>query len=134
MLQWVNDSDGWRSNGFLIRQGGPSRWLLLETAIVDESCLVNVIPEPLTVTTTLSNAKREAELLATSRQSADQRRSSVLQLLASGAGVVMVLGFGEPWNMFLSFALTGTALHAAAKLLSSWIDHWAGDPGDLFYQ
>jgi hypothetical protein len=134
MLEWVNDSDGWRCNGFLIRPGGPSRWLLLERPVVDESNLIRVIPEPLTVTTTLSSAKREAELLATSRQNADQRRSSLLQLLASGAGVVMVLGFAEPWNMFLSFALTGTALHAAAKLLSSWIDHWAGDPGEMFYQ
>jgi len=134
MLQWVNDSDGWRSNGFLIRPGGPSRWLLLERPIVDESNLVRVIPEPSTVTTTLSYARRQAELLAESKQSADQRRSWMLQLLTSGAGVVMVLGFAEPWNMFLSFALAGTALRAMTKLLSSWIGRWAGYPDDLFYQ
>jgi hypothetical protein len=134
MLKWVNDSDGWRSNGFLIRPNGPSRWLLSERPIVDESKLVRVIPEPLTTTATLSDAKREAELLAESKQSADQRRSWMLQLFTSGAGMVMVLGLAEPWNMFLSFALAGTALRAMLKLLASWIGRWVGYPDEMFYQ
>jgi len=133
MLNWRHDGETWRSNGFVIRLAAPARWTLTERHD-DDRAVVHAVPTPLAVTRTLSGAKREAELLSATAVEIERRKGWIGQLFASVAAVFIAVGFAEPWNMFAAFAFTGTALHALAKLVGSWINRWAGHLDDLFYQ
>lgn len=133
MLKWNKDGEIWQSNGFVVRLVAPSRWALTERR-GDDNALVQEVPTPLAITRTLSGAKREAELLSANVAESERRKAWTGQLLASIAAAFISIGFAEPWNMFASFAFTGTALYALAKIVGSWISRWVGHPKDVFYQ
>ena len=133
MLSWVHDREGWRSNGFVIQLLVPSRWALTEATPADTGP-VHTLSDPLFVARTLTDAMREAELLAASRKASEQRRDWTVQFLAAFLAVFIAVDLAAPWNMFVSFALCGLALRALARMIASVITPWAGHPEDLFYQ
>ena len=72
MLSWTKGPDGWYSNGFRIELAEPFRWLLVE--VDHQKAQVRIEQQPLAVARSLTECKREAELLAAARQRAELRR------------------------------------------------------------
>ena len=135
MLDWTECPEGWTSEGFKIVLAAPYRWLVLETVDPAEPIRsVSVPREPLAIARTLTGAKREAELIASSRGRAEVRRRHVLIMLLA-AGIAMLL-VGAPFdgNELALLAAGIVAVRSGTILLGTLIPAVFGEQHEVFYQ
>jgi hypothetical protein len=132
MLTWEKDRGGWISNGYRIVLVEPYHWVLLE----DEPAPAPVRAEqvPLAEARTLTQCKREAELLDAATRVAELRRRSWGKLLLAVLAFGFVPTLTPPWDLALIVILLVTAARTAGFLAGTYLarSHLAAE--DRFYQ
>jgi hypothetical protein len=133
MLAWTQHADGWHADGYLIRLAAPFRWVLVpeDDASTDA---VSAVAEPLATTRTLTEAKREAELLATAVHRSERRRNWAAQALTGICAIVFAVGLPMPWAFIVTVALGIFALRCLALILGSALAATNYSHTDFFYQ
>ncbi len=132
MLTWTQRPDGWYSNDFRIELAEPHRWLLLDHD--EQLSAVDHRAQPLAVARSLTECKREAELLAAKRRRRDvQRRQVVLAVLAF-AVTPFLLGSPSNVSAVLLVAVLVVATRSVTILLGTLTPQALGEQHEVFYQ
>ena len=141
MLSWTKQADGWYSNGYRITLAEPFRWLLLpaetQPTLSSPSHVqpaVSLVPEPLAVATTLTGAKREAELMEAARERARLRRRYLVQLGAIFAIAVLLMGPSGSQNSAVVFGAGLLAIRPWTRLVGNLLWRVSDPSEDLIYQ
>jgi hypothetical protein len=132
MLNWTQRSDGWYANGLRIELAAPFRWLLLDSG--REIPAVGLGQEPLAVARSLTECKREAELLVAKRRRADRQRRHIMTLLLVVAGTPLLLGVPSNTNVVIFLIALVLATRSTIALLSSLMPSALGEQHEVFYQ
>ena len=132
MLTWIQRSDGWYANGFRIELDRPHRWLLLEGEPRKDAV---VVPErPLAVARTLTECKREAELLRTTRRRAGVQRRQFVTMLLVIAGAVLIAGSSPATSGYVVLAASILVTRSATILIGTLVPRMFGERHEVFYQ
>ena len=134
MLDWTECSEGWRSDGFRIVLAEPFRWLLLDEENQPDQSAVSVGWEPLAVARSLTEAKREAELIASARARAEVRKRHFLTLLLAGGVALLLLGGPITGNELPLLVAGIVAVRSTAILLGTLLPTAFGMQHEVFYQ
>jgi hypothetical protein len=132
MLTWERSSNGWVSGGYRIELVEPYHWVLLENEEAAGS--VRTEPVPLAETRTLTQCKREAELLDTATRLTELRRRSWGKLIIALVALVFVPTLAPPWNLGLLVVLLVTVARSAGFLAGTYMARSHVTNADLFYQ
>ena len=132
MLVWTQHSDGWRANGFTIRLVEPFRWVLVKTDA--DSGPVRVPARPLAETRTLTECKREAELIATAAERAGLRRRWAAQGLAALGALAFATDLAGPWDVVVVSILGVLVLRCISLVADSFLTSLEYSHHDFFYQ
>ena len=132
MLTWTRDRDGWVSNGYRIELVEPHHWVLLENEPAAAS--VRHEPVPLAESRTLTQCKREAELLDSATRVAELRKRSWSKLALAAVCFVCVPTMAAPWNLFLTVVLLVAVARTAGFLAGTYLARTHITVRDLFYQ
>ncbi len=132
MLIWTQHPDGWHANGFRIRLVEPFRWVLTQTEVDDAS--VRVPTEPLAVSRTLTECKREAELLVGASRRSALRRLWSAQALVAIAALVFATDLSAPWDIVVVSSLAVYVLRCVSLILGSFLATRNFSYSDFFYQ
>ncbi len=132
MLTWTEHPDGWRANGFTIRLVEPFRWVLTRTEVDGGS--VRVPPEPLAVGRTLTECKREAELLVGASKRSGLRRRWAVQGMVALAALVFATDLSVPWDIVIVSSLGVFALRCVSLIAGSFYAGHNYSYRDFFYQ
>ena len=132
MLTWRQEGDGWHANGYTITLAEPFRWIL--TKAEPDSGPVSIPVAPLATGRTLTECKREAELLAASERRGRLRRRWAAQAGIAGSGIVFVAGTAPPWNVLLVTCLLTFVLRCLALIAGTLIAGREYTSRDNFYQ
>ncbi len=132
MLTWTQHPDGWHANGFTIRLAEPFRWVLTRTELDDSA--VRVPTEPLAVSRTLKEAKREAELLVGAARRSVLRRRWAVQALVAVAALVFATDLAAPWDIVVVSSLAVFVLRCVSLILGSFAATRNFSYRDFFYQ
>ena len=130
MLSWTKGPDGWYSNGFRIELAEPFRWLLVE--VDHQKAQVRIEQQPLAVARSLTECKREAELLAAARQRAELRRKHSVTFVTILA--LFVLLIGSTTDPLVLFSVVFLALRSLFVLLGTLLPAGFGEQHEVFYQ
>lgn len=132
MLTWTQQPDGWHANGFRIELAAPRRWLLLD----DEREVQQVGPEerPLAVARTLTECKREAELLAAAQRRADLRKRHLAYLILCPCAAILLIGSAPLLNILIVATLATLATRSLGVITGTILWRSAASRDDLFYQ
>lgn len=121
MLTWKQERAGWVSNGYRIELLEPCHWVLLKNEPVQ------VEPIPLAETPTLTQCKRQAELLDKARRLTRIRRRLWAELIvALLAFALLPIGMAPPW-LFLVLLVVATraiGLLAGTYMARSHVAVW----------
>lgn len=133
MLSWTQRSDGWYSNGFRIELAGPFRWLLLEGE--PDTSSVSLGPRPLAVARSLTECKREAELVVSARARAEvQRRHFAILLLTVAATILLVGSVSSNTAVVVGIVGICLATRSVLTLLGTLLPTFLGQQHEVFYQ
>ena len=132
MLTWERERNGWVSNGYRIELVEPYHWVLLENE--PEVAPVRAEPVPLAETRTLTQCKREAELIDTANRVGELRRRSWGRLIMAVVALMFVPTLAPPWNLVLMLVLLITAARAGGFLAGTYMARSYVSARDLFYQ
>lgn len=119
MLTWKQERDGWVSNGYRIELLEPSHWVLLknEPAPVEP---VQVEPIPLVETHTLTQCKRQAELLEKARRLTRVRRRLWAELIVTLMVFALVpIGMANPLVFLVLLVVATRAIGLLAGTYSA---------------
>ncbi len=133
MLAWTQRSDGWHANGFLIRLVEPFCWVLLEDRVEPEATVHDAV-EPLATARTLTECKREAELLVTARHRSSMRKRLIARILLALCALPLSGGLAAPWDLLVATLLGGVALGSAVTLAATFFTEAKWSYDELFYQ
>ncbi len=132
MLTWTQRPDGWYSDGLRIELAAPSRWLLLDN---EGSVAPVAIPEqPLAVARSLTECKREAELLMARRRRSDTRRHHVMTLLLVVTATLLLLGPSGNVNAVIVIVAMALGTRSVTILLGTLLPKALGEQHEVFYQ
>ncbi len=132
MLTWEQADRGWAAGRYRIELVAPYQWVLLEDVAAPDA--VRIEPTPLAQARTLSQCKREAELLDTATRVAEVRRRSWGKLILAVLGLVFVPTLAAPWDLFVLVGLMVAAARTVGFLAGSYFARYRYTPGELFYQ
>lgn len=132
MLTWERNSNGWVSGGYRIELIEPYHWVLLQNEV--ETAAVRTEPVPLAETRTLTQCKREAELLDTATRLAEVRRRSWGKLVLALVAFMFVPTLAAPWNLALMVALLTAVARSAGFLAGTYLARSHTTNADIFYQ
>ncbi len=132
MLAWTRDRDAWVSNGYRIELVKPHHWVLLENE--PETASVRHEPVPLAESRTLTQCKREAELLDSATRVAELRKRSWSKLALAAVCFVFVPTLAAPWNLALTVVLLVAVARTAGFLAGTYLARTHITVRDLFYQ
>jgi hypothetical protein len=132
LLTWTEQAGAWQADGFRIELAAPLRWLLLDNDREIRS--VGLEEAPLAVARTLSECKREAELLAAARQRSDLRRKHMVLLLLMLASLPMLLGPSFTQNALLVLIVATVAARSLGVITGTILWRWSHPDLDVFYQ
>jgi hypothetical protein len=132
VLAWTQQTDGWHADGFLIELSAPRRWLLLDSDRLVQS--VSIEERPLAVARTLTECKREAELLAAARRRADLRRKHTALLLLMLAALPILVGSSFPQNALVVVTFATLATRSLGVVVGTILWRWTRGGGEVFYQ
>ena len=137
MLTWTQRPDGWYANGYVIRLVAPFCWILTEVPAEEtpsEIGPVSIPIEPLATSRTLTEAKREAEMIeAAHMRSAFYRRHAALFLIACSVAV-LVIGAAAPWGFIMTVAASAVALGALSRMAGYAFGRSPYRRHQIFYQ
>ena len=133
MLTWTQRSDGWHANGLRIELAAPFRWLLLEAEQKDPTA-VHLETKPLAVARSLTECKREAELLMAKRRRRDVQRRQIVTLLLILACTPLLVGTDLAFNAMIVIAAVTIATRSIIVLLGSLLPQALGEQHEVFYQ
>ena len=133
MLTWTQRQDGWYADEYVIRLVRPFCWALTQAEDAPEAA-VSIPTEPLATGRTLTECKREAELIASARSRADTRRRQCLLLLISISAALMMLGAPFGGNGLALLVVGILAVRSTAILLGTLIPSAFGEQHEVFYQ
>lgn len=132
MLTWTEHTDGWHANGFRIESVAPFRWRVLDNQRTRSP--VSLEEEPLAVTRTLTEAKREAELVADARRRAELRKKHFVILgLIFGSGTVL-LGDAPVQNIGVVIVLATLATRSLGVIVGTILSRSYAANHEVFYQ
>ena len=132
MLDWTREADGWTSDGYRIRLVAPYHWELLGTAAADAAVVTD--RTPLAVTRTLTECKREAELLDAATRIREVRQRYWGLLVLAVVGFIFVPSFGPPGDLAAIIVLLLLAVRAIGFLAGTYMARSHLYLRDLFYQ
>lgn len=132
MLSWTQRSDGWYSNGFRIALAGPHRWLLLEAK--RDTPGVGLEEQALAVARSLTECKREAELVAAKHRRGDIQRRNIATLLLVLASTPLLLGNSSLADGVIILVALGLATRSITVLLGTLMPRALGEQHEVFYQ
>ena len=132
MLTWTRDHNGWVSNGYRIELVEPYHWVLLDNE--PAPLTVRTEPIPLAETRTLTQCKREAELLDTATRVAEIRRRSWGKLILAVLCFVFVPTLAPPWDFVLIVALLTAVTRTAGFLAGTYLARSHMSAHDRFYR
>lgn len=132
MLSWKRDAEGWTANGYRIRLVAPYRWELLDSAVAEGPILTE--NAPLATTRTLTQCKREAELLDTASHLSEVRRRNFGLLVLALAGFTFVPSLSPPTDLVAVIVLLTLAVRALGFLAGTYMARSHMSVRDLFYQ
>jgi len=133
MLDWIEHADGWHADGFRIELVEPFRWFVIDRSAQDHAS-VSLGVQPLAIERTLTEAKREAELLAASRRRSDLRRRHILTLLVVLSTSVFLAATSPGGNAAVVIGGAFLATRSAMFLLGSFLPTALGERHQTFYQ
>ena len=133
MLLWIEQADGWHAEGFRIHLAAPFRWLLFE---VDNEAPGSVLYErkPLAVGHSLTECKREAELLHAKRRRRHIQRREIITLLLVLSCAPLLIGYSANSNGVVVLSALAIGVRSVAVLLGSLLPQTLGERHELFYQ
>ena len=132
MLSWTERASGWHSNGFRIELAEPHRWVLVDSE--EEPAVVGQPTRPLAVTRTLTECKREAELLAAKRRRRDVQRHQVMILILALAVTPLLLGSSSNINGLGVLVAVCVSTRSVTILLGTVAPQALGEQHEVFYQ
>ena len=132
MLSWTQESDGWHSNGFRIELAEPHRWLLLDKK--EQIPSVRQAEQPLAVTRSLTECKREAELVMGKRRRFEVQRRQIMILLLVLAVTTLVVGTPSDANGVIVVLAVVVATRSLTVLLGTFAPTALGERHEVFYQ
>jgi hypothetical protein len=132
MLTWKRDDEGWVANGYRIRLVRPYTWELLDSTAAD--AVVITERTPLAVTRTLSQCKREAELLAAATRIGELRRRYWGVLVMSIAGFMFVPTLAPPGDLIAVLVLLLLTCKAVGFIAGTYMARSHISVNDFFYQ
>ncbi|MDJ0665040.1 MAG: hypothetical protein QNJ75_10785 [Acidimicrobiia bacterium] len=137
MLTWTQRPDGWYANGYVIRLVAPFCWILTEVSAEDAPSTMQAVSipiEPLATSRTLTEAKREAELIEAAHvRSAFYRRHMVFFLIACSVAV-LVAGAAAPWGLIMTVAAGAVALGVLSRMAGHAFARSPFHRHQIFYQ
>lgn len=119
MLTWKQEHNGWVANGYRIELSEPYHWVLLRNE--PRSAPVQVEPIPLAETRTLTQCKREAELLNAAGRLARIRRRLWGQLIMALMAFAFLPSMPPPWDLVLFLVLLIVAARAIGFLAGTYM-------------
>ena len=132
MLKWRRDEQGWAANGYRIRLAAPYRWELLDSTAVDAAVITE--RTPLAVTKTLTQCKREAELLDAATRIGELRRRYWGVLFMALAGFMFVPTLAPPSDLVAALVLLALTCRAIGFLAGTYLARLHISVEDFFYQ
>ena len=132
MLTWTQRSDGWHSNGLRIELAEPYRWLLLDKE--KQPSAVGRGAQPLAVTRSLTECKREAELLMGRRRRSAVQRRQIVTILLVLAGTPLLVARPSEINGFIVVIAVMVATRSLTILLGTLAPKALGEQHEVFYQ
>lgn len=132
MLSWTQRDDGWYADGFRIELRAPFHWVLVDLD-ADEPARVSTDLEPLAVEKTLSECKREAEILVSARHRSALRRKHLRILLLVVAGSVLLLGQTPTTNVLVVLLAGFIVARSLGVIVGSFTPNILGAPHEVFY-
>jgi len=135
MLEWSKHPDGWHAEGYHIELPEPFRWLVFDEADDDsEPSAVSLGVQPLATARTLTEAKREAKILATARRRDEVRRKQLLTMLTALSCAALLWATPSSGSVLLVIGAAGLAVRSAAVLLGTLMPTAFGEQHQAFYQ
>jgi hypothetical protein len=119
MLAWRQERNGWVSNGYRIELLEPHHWVLLKNEPRPEA--VRAEPIPLAETRTLTQCKREAELLDAAGRLSLIRRRRWAQLIMAAMAFAFVPSMPPPLDLTLFLVLLAIAAGAIGFLAGTYM-------------
>lgn len=132
MLSWTERADGWYSNGFRIELVEPHRWVLVDSAA--SPAIVGQPTTPLAVARSLTECKREAELVAAKRRRKDVQRRQMVLLILAIAVTPFLLGSSSNGNAIVVLCGLVVATRSVTVLLGTLAPRALGEQHEVFYQ
>jgi hypothetical protein len=134
MLVWTEGPEGWRADGLKIVLAEPFRWLIIDEDAPPVESAVSIAREPLAVARSLTEAKREAELIASARARSKVRRRHLLTLLISSSAALMVVGAPFAGSGLLLVIAGSVAARSTLFLLGTLMPATLRGQHEVFYQ
>lgn len=132
MLTWKQERNGWISNGYRIELLEPCRWVLLKAEPTRAPVMAE--PIPLAETRTLTECKRQAELLDSALRVAQTRRRLWGQLVVALVAFVFVPTVATPWDLLGFLALLAVIARAIGFLAGTYMARSHLAVRDLYHQ
>ena len=132
MLAWTQRSDGWHSNGFRIELAEPYRWVLVDAG--ERPVAAGQLREPLAITRSLTECKREAELLAAKRRRHDVQHRQIRTLLIALSSTPFLLGSSSDVNATIVLVALVVAARSLLILLGTLMPRSLREYHEVFYQ
>lgn len=134
MLLWTECPEGWCADGFRIVLTEPFRWLLVDVETPPTQSAVSVGLEPLAVARSLTEAKREAELIVSARARSEIRRRHLMTVLMSASVALMLVGAPFAGNGWLLLIAGSVAARSTMFLLGTLVPDVLSARHEVFYQ
>jgi hypothetical protein len=112
----------------------PFRWLIIDEDAPPVESAVSIAREPLAVARSLTEAKREAELIASARARSKVRRRHLLTLLISSSAALMVVGAPFAGSGLLLVIAGSVAARSTLFLLGTLMPATLRGQHEVFYQ
>jgi hypothetical protein len=132
MLTWTQGQNAWHAAGYRIELVAPYRWILVDDS--EQSPQVSVAQQPLARARTLTECKREAELLVAAQRRAELRRRHLSRLGLMLAAAVLLVGSSSIQNVVVLFALSLLAARSLGVILGTVVERSWGASHEVFYQ
>lgn len=132
MTTWTERPDGLHSDGLRIVLAAPFQWLLFD----DErpAAAVGIPEQPLAVARSLTECKREAELVIARRHRAALRQRHMVILLLVIAGSFLMLGPSWTVNAFVVLLALGLGARSIGVLVGTVLPGAFREHHEVFYQ
>ena len=132
MLTRTQGQNAWHAPGYRIELVAPSRWILVDDS--QESPQVSVAQQPLAKARTLTECKREAELLVAAQRRSELRRQHLSRLGLILAAAVLLLDSSSIQGVLVVLALSLLAARSLGVIFGTVVGHSWGAGHEVFYQ